>query len=176
MGRRPQKGIKKGGKFKPGDGPGVLVHANYHAELDGGFSDNPGYEVRNATNGKRDGGYVDDIYQDQDNQSGDTRSNSVSQSARLDRDASAMISVQDYPYYDQNGYENESISPVDRALYDPDLDANWMELTVSTCVLFPQRDPKRTYIYQYTLRIWDCNKTSEAAATGQLGQLLFDQE
>lgn len=72
-------------------------------------------------------------------------------------------------------YEAEA-SPVDRALYDPELEANWMEMAVSTSVLFPQRNPKRKYFYQYTLRIWDCNKTSEAAATGSLGQLLFDKD
>ena len=97
------------------------------------------------------------------------------QSARLDRDASALSGV-DHQFHDQNGYENESVSPVDRALYDPELDANWIELTVSSCVYFPQRNPKRNYFYQYTLRIWGCNKTSEAAATGQLAQLLFDKD
>jgi len=104
MARRPQKGIKKGGKFRPGDGPGVFAHANYNNEMDSGFTDNPGFDLRNdrvmtpRERGK-DGGWVDDIYVDHDNQTGDTRSNSIMQSARLDRDASALSGV-DHQFHD----------------------------------------------------------------------------
>lgn len=134
--------------------------------------------------GKNKDGWVDDIYQEHD--PSDTRSNSVlqrtgydydrSQSTRLERDASGLLSGVDCQFLDKDPVDHEIIYPVDRALYDPELDANWIELTVSSCALFPQRSPKRNYIYQYTLRIWDCNKTSEAAATGSLGQLLFDKD
>ena len=60
---------------------------------------------------------------------GETRSNS-----RLDRDASGLLSGVETGFLDHNGMETDSIYPVDRALYDPDLDANWIELTVSTGV------------------------------------------
>lgn len=70
----------------------------------------------------------------------------------------------------------EDTQPVDRAHYDPDMDANWIEMTVASTVFFPQRNTKRKYFYQYTLRIWDCNRTSEAAATGSLSQLLFQND
>jgi hypothetical protein len=79
---------------------------------------------------RRDEGWVDDIYQEAEQLTGDTRSNS----ARLDRDASGLLSGVETQFLDNTGMESDSIYPVNRALYDPDLDANWIELTVSTGV------------------------------------------
>ena len=78
--------------------------------------------------------------------------------------------------YPSNEYNELLVNAVDRALYDPELEANWIEMAISTNVYFPQRNVKKTYFYQYTLRIWDGNRTSEAAATGTLGQLMFDKD
>jgi hypothetical protein len=44
-------------------------------------------------------------------------------------------------------YYDSDIAPVDRALYDPDIEANWIEMAVSTSVFFPQKKSKRKYIY-----------------------------
>ena len=54
-------------------------------------------------------------------------------------------------------------SALQRAVYDPSLQANWLEMTIQSKIKFPERNPKKNYVYLYTLRIWDGNKTSMAA-------------
>ena len=64
-----------------------------------------------------------------------------------------------------------------RAKYDPQIEANWLELSVNSQILFPDRNPKKRYIYLYTLRIWDATRTSEAVQRGQdLGTFLFSED
>ena len=63
-----------------------------------------------------------------------------------------------------------------RAAYDESLEANWIELSISSNVYFPERNPKKSYVYVYTLKLWDGNLTADAAGKGALGELLFGED
>ena len=138
-----------------------------------------------AKDGYRDGGLIDNIYRDGAANGRNSRSNSLHLRPGEEADKYGMPVAEkqrsellggfagaeeefDAERLMTEGCEDEA-GPAGRALYDPELEANWIEMAVSTSVFFPQRKAKRNYIYQYTLRIWDSNSTAEAAATGTLG-------
>jgi len=81
------------------------------------------------------------------------------------------------PNYDASNSGNyRDATFLQKACFDQKLEACWLELNLNSLIVFPERQPGRSYVYLYTLRIWDGAKISDLAASGTLSQNLFSDE